>query len=211
MTYQPQFKRLDPKLVVEVRTHLDAGKSHREVCEAMGRRVSMATVSRVRNNVLPGAPVTPPRFELVTEFWPDCQHERTPENTTTVGSKMRLSCKTCVRARARDHYAARTKRTEVRKTTHDSSTAVATYRMEKALAESRRLAVLEDAKASYAQMLERERERQKGGRPKSSGKGGQQSITILPSSWSKARRSDFTKGDPADALITALGHYGPNV
>lgn len=86
--------------------------------------------------------------------------------------------------------------------------AVALYRTEKSLAAERIARILDDAKESYALMLEREKQRLKGGRPKASGKGGRKNLTITPSTWSKVRRSDFTGVDPADALLSALGHFG---
>lgn len=72
------------------------------------------------------------------------------------------------------------------------------YRSEKAKRDERvRNTVILEAKAAFDAMLQRERERAKGGRPKSA------NPTI-----GKSRRGDFGRSDPKDALVEALGPWG---
>lgn len=79
--------------------------------------------------------------------------------------------------------------------------AVRLYRLEKAKAEERKADLLTPAKAQYAQLLEREREAGRGGRPKKSFGTLPQSKPGKPNIYAKAV-------DPRDALIESLGHFG---
>lgn len=76
------------------------------------------------------------------------------------------------------------------------------YAAEKKLADERRQrTILAEAKREYEALLAREEAARKGGRPPKPGGG--KNIHV-----GKSRRGDFTKGDPANALIEALGYYG---
>lgn len=132
-----------------------------------------------------------------------CGHPKSPENSVPSGSNSR-TCRTC--KAQRDHqyniakYQARKAReaSESRRRPYPVTPAIALYRSEKD--KRRQQALIAEARVAYDALLERERERTKGGRPKKAAQ------FQLPSKPGKPQ-VDARRVADADALLEALPAY----
>lgn len=136
-----------------------------------------------------------------------CGHLRTAENST---SGTYPQCRCCKQDYARRYFrdqqqlAAEHEAAEACAISTDA--AIACYRRERALAEARKSDHLAPAKAAFAALLERDKARGKGGRPRKPGGG-----TTLNVGKPGKPRIFAQKSAPADALLEAVPYYGPGV
>lgn len=192
-----------PENVRDVSKQYPHGRCKR--CRMLARRKRNGVVTpRV---ALPDLPVVKrPRSDAgtiragtVTHF--ACGHERSLENVRLNGTPNGC-CRACNNANAqRLRDDAKADRQPARIDSNDAR--VALYRTEKAKAEERRRSrVMDDAKAAFAAMLQREQDAGRGGRPRGSKNNGWTGLNP------QRPQIHAVKCDPADALIVALGHYG---